>query len=86
MNHRLRAGGLIYGAVSLALCTGIAAGGYSCAAREAQEPDLPVPTAPAPVLAIPTVEPAITAADLWSDARRRRRSLLLAFGAMTAAA
>ena len=43
MNHRLRAGGLIYGAVSLALCTGIAAGGYSCAAREAQEPDLPVP-------------------------------------------
>ena len=71
MNHRLRAGGLIYGAVSLALCTGIAAGGYSCAAREAQEPDLPVPTATAPVLAIPTVEPAITAADLWSDDRSR---------------
>ena len=70
MNHRLRAGGLIYGAVSLALCTGIAAGGYSCAAREAQEPDLPVPAATAPVLAIPEA-PAIAAADLWSDDRSR---------------
>ncbi len=71
MNHRLRAGGLIYGAVSLALCTGIAAGGYSCAAREAQEPDLPVPAATTPVLAISAEEPKISAADLWSDDRSR---------------
>ena len=77
MNHRLRAGGLIYGAVSLALCTGIAAGGYSCAAREAQEPDLPVPAATAPVLAIQPEEPAITAAGLWSDDRSRIDTPLL---------
>ena len=78
MNHRLRAGGLIYGAVSLALCTGIAAGGYICAAREAQEPDLPVPAATAPVLAIPEAEAQeITAAGLWSDDRSRIDTPLL---------
>lgn len=71
MNHKTRTRGLIYGAVSLALCAGITAVGYSCAAREAQEPEFPVPPAAAPVLTIQPEEPAINAADLWSDDHSR---------------
>ena len=71
MKQKPRPGGLVYGAVSVILCSGITIGGVQCAVREAQEPEIPVPTATAPVLAIPTVEPAITAADLWSDDRSR---------------
>lgn len=71
MKQKPRPGGLAYGAVSVILCSGITIGGVQCAVREVQEPEIPVPTATAPVLAIPTVEPAITAADLWSDDRSR---------------
>ena len=71
MKQKPRPVGLIYGAVSMILCSGITIGGVQCAVREAQEPEIPAPTATAPVLAIPTVEPAITAADLWSDDRSR---------------
>ena len=70
MNHRLRAGGLIYGAVSAILCTGITVGGVQLAISEARKPELPVPAVTAPVLAIPEA-PAIAAADLWSDDRSR---------------
>ena len=71
MNHRLRAGGLIYGTVSAILCTGITVGGVRWAISEAQEPLLPVPAVTAPVLAISAEEPKISAADLWSDDRSR---------------
>ncbi len=76
MNHRLRAGGLIYGAVSAILCTGITVGGVRWAISEAQEPLLPVPAVTAPVLAIPEA-PAIAAADLWIDDRSRIDTPLL---------
>ncbi len=71
MNHKTRTRGLIYGTVSLVLCAGITAIGYSCAAREAQEPEFLVPPAAAPVLTIQPEEPAINAADLWSDDHSR---------------
>jgi len=71
MNHKPRLGGLIYGAVSAIICTGITIGGVRWAADKAQEPEIPVPTITAPVLAIRTEQPAITAADLWSDDRSR---------------
>ena len=78
MNHRLRAGGLIYGAVSAILCTGITVGGVRWAISEAQEPLLPVPAVTAPVLAIPEAEAQeITAAGLWSDDRNRIDTPLL---------
>ena len=78
MNHRLRAGGLIYGAVSAILCTGITVGGVRWAISEAQEPLLPVPAVTAPVLAIPEAEAQeITAAGLWSDDRSRIDTPLL---------
>ena len=70
MNHRLRAGGLISGAGSAILCTGITVGGVQLAISEARKPELPVPAVTAPVLAIPEA-PAIAAADLWSDDRSR---------------
>ena len=76
MNYRLRAGGLIYGAVSAILCTGITVGGVRWAISEAQEPLLPVPAVTAPVLAIPEA-PAIAAADLWIDDRSRIDTPLL---------
>ncbi len=76
MNHRLRAGGLIYGAVSAILCTGITVGGVQLAISEARKPELPVPAVTAPVLAIPEA-PAIAAADLWSDDRSRIDTPLL---------
>ena len=76
MNHRLRAGGLIYGAVSAILCTGITVGGVQLAISEARKPELPVPAVTAPVLAIPEA-PAIAAADLWSDDRSRIETPLL---------
>lgn len=76
MNHRLRAGGLIYGTVSAILCTGITVGGVRWAISEAQEPLLPVPAVTAPVLAIPEA-PAIAAADLWIDDRSRIDTPLL---------
>lgn len=76
MNHRLRAGGLIYGAVSAILCTGITVGGVQLAISEARKPELPVPAVTAPVLAIPEA-PAITAANLWSDDRSRIDAPLL---------
>ena len=78
MNYRLRAGGLIYGAVSAILCTGITVGGVRWAISEAQEPLLPVPAVTAPVLAIPEAEAQeITAAGLWSDDRNRIDTPLL---------
>ena len=77
MNHRLRAGGLIYGAVSAILCTGITVGGVQLAISEARKPELPVPAVTAPVLAIQPEEPAITAAGLWSDDRSRIDTPLL---------
>ncbi len=78
MNYRLRAGGLIYGAVSAILCTGITVGGVRWAISEAQEPLLPVPAVTAPVLAIPEAEAQeITAAGLWSDDRSRIDTPLL---------
>ena len=76
MNYRLRAGGLIYGAVSAILCTGITVGGVQLAISEARKPELPVPAVTAPVLAIPEA-PAIAAADLWSDDRSRIDTPLL---------
>ena len=76
MNHRLRAGGLIYGAVSLALCTGITVGGAQWAISEGREPEPPAPVVTAPVLAIPGA-PAIAAAGLWSDDRSRIDTPLL---------
>ncbi len=76
MNHRLRAGGLIYGAVFAILCTGITVGGVQLAISEARKPELPVPAVTAPVLAIPEA-PAIAAADLWSDDRSRIETPLL---------
>ena len=78
MNHRPRPGGLIYGAVSVILCSGITIGGVRWAVSEAQEPEIPVPTITAPVLAVPeTKGPEITAADLWSDDRSRIDTPLL---------
>ena len=78
MNYRLRAGGLIYGAVSAILCTGITVGGVRWAISEAQEPLRPVPAVTAPVLAIPEAEAQeITAAGLWSDDRSRIDTPLL---------
>ena len=76
MNDKPRLGGLIYGAVSAILCTGITVGGVQWAISKAREPELPVPAASAPVLAIPEA-PAITAADLWSDDRSRINAPLL---------
>jgi len=78
MNHKPRPGGLIYGAVSVILCSGITIGGVRWAVNEAQEPEIPVPAITAPVLAVPeTKGPAITAADLWSDDRGRIDAPLL---------
>ena len=78
MNHKPRPGGLIYGAVSVILCSGITIGGVRWAVSEAQEPEIPVPAITAPVLAVPeTKGPAITAADLWSDDRSRIDAPLL---------
>ena len=76
MNHRLRAGGLIYGAVSAILCTGITVGGAQWAISEGREPEPPAPVVTAPVLAIPGA-PAIAAAGLWSDDRSRIDTPLL---------
>ena len=76
MNHRLRAGGLIYGAVSAILCTGITVGGAQWAISEGREPEPPAPVVTAPVLAIPEA-PAIAAADLWIDDRSRIDTPLL---------
>lgn len=78
MNHRPRPVGLIYGAVSVILCSGITIGGVRWAVSEAQEPEIPVPVITAPVLAVPeTKGPAITSADLWSDDRSRIDASLL---------
>ena len=71
MNHKRRPGGLIYGAVSVILCSGITIGGVRWAVNEAQEPEFPVPPAAAPVLTIQAEEPAINATDLWSDDHSR---------------
>lgn len=77
MKQKPRPGGLVYGAVSVILCSGITIGGVQCAAREAQEPEFPVPPAAAPVLTIQPEEPVITAAGLWSDDRSRIDTPLL---------
>ena len=76
MNRNPRVWGMAYGIVSAALCTGITVAGCSLAVNNTQKPALPVPTQPAPVLAIRAEEPAIeesaiNAADLWSDDRNR---------------
>ena len=78
MNHKPRPGGLIYGAVSVILCSGITIGGFRWAVSETQEPEIPVPAITAPVLAIPAAEePAIGTADLWSNDRSRIDAPLL---------
>ena len=78
MNHKPRPGGIIYGAVSVILCSGITIGGVRWAVSETQEPEIPVPAITAPVLAIPaTKESEITAADLWSNDRSRIDAPLL---------
>ena len=78
MNHKPRAWGVAYGVISAALCTGITMAGCGLAINSTQEPEIPVPViATAPVLAIPIVEPAISAADLWSDDRSRIDTPLL---------
>lgn len=78
MNHGPRLGGLIYGAVSVILCSSITIGGVRWAADKAQEPEIPAPAITAPVLAIPAAkESEITAADLWSDDRSRIDAPLL---------
>ena len=72
MKQKPRPGGLIYGAVSVILCSGITIGGVQCAVREVQKPEIPAPViASTPVLAISAEEPKISAADLWSDDRSR---------------
>ena len=78
MNHKPRPGGIIYGAVSVILCSGITIGGFRWAVSETQEPEIPVPAITAPVLAIPAAEePAIGTADLWSNDRSRIGAPLL---------
>ena len=78
MNHKPRPGGIIYGAVSVILCSGITIGGFRWAVSETQEPEIPVPAITAPVLAIPAAEePAIGTADLWSNDRSRIDAPLL---------
>lgn len=78
MNYKPRLGGIIYGTVSVILCTGITAGGGRWAVNEAQEPEPTVHAVTAPVLALSEVgEPAITATDLWSDDRSRIDAPLL---------
>ena len=78
MNHKPRPGGIIYGAVSVILCSGITIGGVRWAVSETQEPEIPVPAITAPVLAIPAAEePAIGTADLWSNDRSRIDAPLL---------
>ena len=67
MNHKPRPGGIIYGAVSVILCSGITIGGVRWAVSETQEPEIPVPAITAPVLAIPaTKESEITAETQWA--------------------
>ena len=89
MNHKSRAWGIAYVITSAVLCTGITVAGFGLAVRETQKPAFPVPTQPAPVLAIraeepairaeePAIkEPAISAVDLWSDDRNRIDTLLV---------
>ena len=72
MNYKPRLGGIIYGAASVILCTGITIGGLRWALNEAHGPELPVYAVTVPVLAISDAEElAIAADDLWSDDRSR---------------
>ena len=56
MNYRPRAWGMVYGAVSAALCTGITVAGCGLALINAQEPAFPVPTQPVPVAYLGYIE------------------------------
>ena len=78
MNYKPRLGGIIYGAASVILCTGITIGGLRWALNEAHGPELPVYAVTVPVLAISDAEElAIAADDLWSDDRSRIETPLL---------
>ena len=69
MNYKFRAWSMVYGVVSVALCTGITAAGCGLTLSNVQEPAFPVPTEPALVLAIRAEEPAINVVGLRSDGR-----------------
>lgn len=56
MNYKPRLGGIIYGAASVILCTGITIGGLRWALNEAHGPELPVYAVTVPVLAISDAE------------------------------
>lgn len=78
MRHGPRSSGIIYGAATVILCTGITIGGVRQVGSVAQEPEIPAPTVTAPVLVLPEAgEPAVTAADLWSNDRSRIDAPLL---------
>ena len=77
MNRNIRAWSIAYGLISVVLCGSITVGGCLQAIRDQPKPEEPVTAVSVPVLTIHAEEPAINAADLWSDDRSRIDTPLL---------